>query len=303
MPFLRTISNAVLNAYILSWDVLLTLLNTVTPSRPVGHVIPEGHPGYGGQWPEYIAPTEGDSRCSCPALNAMANHGILPRDGKNISFTALNKAIRATYNFAPTFCLFVPNFSSTFLGKSYSKGTFDLKDLDLHNIGIEHDASLTREDVALVPDQSHPSLDLVEGLLATASGKNKEGEVILTPADLSYYSAKRRVDARRTNPEYQLDFGHKMFGSSNSSTMLTIFGGRISDLRPWLTEERLPEGWEPRVRRRYGLTMGTFNLTVLPVEFSIKEKKILQEEAEQVTTKADSEDDLLGEPATGTSAV
>lgn len=75
MPFLRTISNAVLNAYILSWDVLLTLLNTVTPSRPVGHVIPEGHPGYGGQWPEYIAPTEGDSRCSCPALNAMANHG------------------------------------------------------------------------------------------------------------------------------------------------------------------------------------------------------------------------------------
>lgn len=127
----------------------------------------------------------------------------------------------------------MPNFSSTFLGKSYSKGTFDLKDLDLHNIGIEHDASLTRtflyqfcpsrailihtyegEDVALVPDQSHPSLDLVEGLLATASGKNKEGEVILTPADLSYYSAKRRVDARRTNPEYQLDFGHKMFGSS-----------------------------------------------------------------------------------------
>jgi hypothetical protein len=31
------------------------------------------------------------------------------------------------------------------LNKSYGKDTFDLADLDLHNIGIEHDASLTRK--------------------------------------------------------------------------------------------------------------------------------------------------------------
>jgi len=58
-----------------AWDAYLTLLNLVSPSRKVGHVTPAGHPGFGGKWPEYVAPKEGDSRCSCPALNAMANHG------------------------------------------------------------------------------------------------------------------------------------------------------------------------------------------------------------------------------------
>ena len=70
--------------------------------------------------------------------------GILPRDGRNISFKELNKTIRATTNFSPTFCFFVPNFAANMLNKSYSKDTFDLAELDLHSEnGIEHDASLT----------------------------------------------------------------------------------------------------------------------------------------------------------------
>jgi hypothetical protein len=55
--------------------------------------------------------------------------------------------------------------------------------------------------------------------------------------------------------------------------MLTLFGGRANDLRTFLLEERLPEGWEPRVRTPYGLTIGSFNKTVLRVELGIKEQK------------------------------
>jgi hypothetical protein len=69
--------------------------------------------------------------------------GILPRDGKNITFGELGARIRTTYNFAPSFCYFVPSYAANMLGKDYAKDTFDLKELDLHN-GIEHDASLTR---------------------------------------------------------------------------------------------------------------------------------------------------------------
>lgn len=54
--------------------------------------------------------------------------------------------------------------------------------------------------------------------------------------------------------------------------MLTIFGGRVDDLKPMLTEERFSENWEPRVRSRYGLTMAAFNGTVLPVEMGVKKK-------------------------------
>lgn len=75
MFLVTPIVNAVTDIGVLVWDTSLTLANLVTPSRKAGFVVPEGHPGVGGKWPEFIAPNDGDSRCSCPALNAMANHG------------------------------------------------------------------------------------------------------------------------------------------------------------------------------------------------------------------------------------
>ena len=75
MKILNSISNAFYDVGILIWDFFLTLGNLVCFSRPAGKVTPEGHPGYGGYWPEYRPPQEGDSRSCCPGLNAMANHG------------------------------------------------------------------------------------------------------------------------------------------------------------------------------------------------------------------------------------
>ena len=75
MRILNPVSNAFYDAGIFAWDILLSLGNLIRSSHPVGQVTHAGHPGYGGHWPEYRPPQEGDSRCSCPALNAMANHG------------------------------------------------------------------------------------------------------------------------------------------------------------------------------------------------------------------------------------
>jgi hypothetical protein len=55
--------------------------------------------------------------------------------------------------------------------------------------------------------------------------------------------------------------------------MLTIFGGRVADLTPMLTEERFPADWEPRVLSRFGLTVAKFNTTVIPVELGVDKKK------------------------------
>ncbi|KAH7886161.1 Chloroperoxidase [Phlebopus sp. FC_14] len=255
---------------ILLWDTLLTLLNLVRFKRRVGEVTPLGHPGYGGHWPEYRPPGEGDSRCSCPALNAMANHGIISRSGRGIKFTELTSQIRTTYNFSATFCSFVPHYAARMLGKSYSKDYFDLHELDLHN-GIEHDASLTRLDVALEPDQSKVHVPFINELLDMASGKDNNGNPLLTIKDISSFSGKRRAEARATNTAFTLSFVHKMFGSTNASTLLTAFGGRVEDLRPFLLEERLPEGWESRIRQPYGMTILTFNKTILTVELGTKE--------------------------------
>ena len=61
----------------------------------------------------------------------------------------------------------------------------------------------------------------------------------------------------------------------SSATMLTIFGGRIEDLKPMLKEERFSPKWQPRVLDRFGLTMAKFNFTVIPVERGVDAKKYL----------------------------
>jgi hypothetical protein len=87
--------------------------------------------------------------------------GILPHSGRGISFVELNKAVRANYNFAPSFCWFVPNYIANVLDRDYDTGTFDLEDLSVHN-GIEHDASITSKNFGHVfMPEIDPSFRLV----------------------------------------------------------------------------------------------------------------------------------------------
>ncbi|KAJ7077234.1 Chloroperoxidase [Mycena epipterygia] len=261
--------------YIFTWDAWLTLVNLFTPNQKIGTVIPHGSPGAAGKWPEFVPPKEGDSRSACPALNALANHGILPHDGRNIKFTDMAQAVQMAYNFSPTFSRFVPSFSAGILHRKYQTDMCDLAELNLHN-GIEHDASLTRQDAKYDPDQDKPYLPFITEFLASASGKDHDGNPVLTAADLSRYLGKRRSEGKASNPDFTLGKFHKIVGSTNSSTLITIFGGKIADLEPFLTEERIPEGWEPRIRSRMGLTIFTMNArTVLKVENAIKEEPVV----------------------------
>ena len=52
-----------------------------------------------------------------------------------------------------------------------------------------------------------------------------------------------------------------------------LFGGRVKDLEVFLTEEHLPDGWEPRIRKPNGLTNLTINKTATAVEKGIDESK------------------------------
>ncbi|KAG6810652.1 hypothetical protein H0H92_010915 [Tricholoma furcatifolium] len=290
--------------YVAVWDIGLTLINLVTPKRKVGQVTPAGHPGADGKWPEYIPPKEGDSRCCCPALNAMANHGILPRDGKNIPFKEATDLVISTFNFSPSFSYFTSNYAANVLNKNHNTDTFNLAELNLHN-GIEHDASLVHQhilttqlkgrDLYFEPNPAVIHVPFVKELLESATGKDADGNLLLTIPDISLILSKRRAQGRAENPEFSLDAIHRTFGSAkyvlslpylknrrmmshafhrSAATFLTIFGGRVKDLETILLEERLPEGWESRIRETKGLTLITFNSkTVKKVENGIDESK------------------------------
>ena len=69
------LGGVLVNVGLILFDIVLALYNLVTPNRRKGNVVPKGCPGFGGKWPQYVPPRASDSRGSCPAINALANHG------------------------------------------------------------------------------------------------------------------------------------------------------------------------------------------------------------------------------------
>jgi hypothetical protein len=64
------------------------------------------------------------------------------------------------------------------------------------------------------PDQTKPHVPFIKELLDGATGKDSDGNPLLTIEDISKYSTKRRVEARETNPEFTLESTHKIIGST-----------------------------------------------------------------------------------------
>lgn len=286
MGFFSDLSNFFYDAGTVSWDVILTLLNLVERKRCIGNVTPEGYPGYGGHWPEFRPPQETDSRCSCPGLNALANHGIISRTGRSISFVDLDRHVAGTYNISSTLSSFVAHYAARMLKRSFRNDTLDLGELDVHN-GIEHDASLLRLDAAFEPNQSTKHVPYIEELLAAASSKDKHGNDVVIVKDLSKLLGKRRAVSRAVNKEFTLKTFHRLFGCANASLLLSTMGGRVEDLRSFLLHEQLPEGWESRVRQSHGLTLVNFNKLALKIESGVREKdwaQVAQQAAEHHDT-------------------
>ncbi|KAJ7743576.1 hypothetical protein B0H16DRAFT_1664123 [Mycena metata] len=247
MPLLDKATKLLHTVYLFTWDTGIAVANLIAPTRKWGAIVPRGNP------------EEGDSRCCCPALNALANH-----DGRNIKFTEMTHAVQTSFNLSSTFSIFIPTFAADILHKDYKT-----VELSIHN-EIEHDGSFLR--ARLDPKQDKPYLPLVNDLLASATGKDSAGNIVFTHADLSRASGKRRAEARANNPEFTLTRAQKNFASGNCSSLLLVFGGRVADLGPLLREECIPQGWEPRIVSRYGLSLLEFNRNIFKVERAIKEE-------------------------------
>ncbi|KAH7021509.1 Chloroperoxidase [Microdochium trichocladiopsis] len=91
------------------------------------------------------APKPGYSRSPCPMLNAIANHGYISRNGKNISLPELQNGFKEGVNFVADILTQVGNIALT-ISTTGNASTFNLHDLGAHNV-IEHDGSLSRKDM------------------------------------------------------------------------------------------------------------------------------------------------------------
>ncbi|KAH7107957.1 Chloroperoxidase [Auriculariales sp. MPI-PUGE-AT-0066] len=191
---------------------------------------------------KWCAPTETDSRSPCPGLNTLANHGILPRNGRGLTQPAIFEALSTAYNLDATGAAFLTNATASFL---HADGTFELHDLALHN-AIEHDASLAHDDVAAgekyAPVETNTTK--VDLLMALSS----DG---LTFSESDFALAKHIIERNMATP---LTARQQSLADQEPPLALNVFGFSREDgslamtlktLESVFKYNRLPDGFSP----------------------------------------------------------
>ncbi|TFY67607.1 heme-thiolate peroxidase [Rhodofomes roseus] len=216
-------------------------------NEPIEEFSLENHP--------YVPPDpDWDSRSPCPALNALANHGFLPHDGRGATQREYIRALRQGYNLSLPLATFL-TVSGHVLLSQYS--LLSLADLSRHNC-IEHDASLGHWDTLVTQEYApdKPSTWLLDRVLAHSS----DGET-MTLRDLAEARLEREADYA-----HPLDAVHEEIARGEMSMVLGIFGGKdgcvpVDWLREWWEHERFPQGFKPnRQQTLFDTVRGSWNI-------------------------------------------
>lgn len=275
-------------------DLIITILNVLTPSRRIGQTVPlpfspDRPPPFfeypftnvmcqvakvlgpecpewlriwsvwdgiylDGKWKEVnVEEANNGSRSPCPALNALANHGIINPSGRDLSFHQITSAISRTYNLSPTIAMQLLLGAYPILD---GRKTINLSDISTHGV-IEHDASLLRPDI-YDPDykgfkdtQSRPWSDLINRFIPASP-------LPLTPKDLSHALTIRRIECANKNPCFHRALNFDLFGSGNCGLMIEITDGKRDEIRTWAGIdgiERFEPHWRPSCRQAFGVSI------------------------------------------------
>ncbi|KAJ7496555.1 Cloroperoxidase [Mycena latifolia] len=183
---------------------------------------------------QWIAPKATDLRSPCPGLNTLANHGYLPRDGRNISIPMMLKAAIDGFNVGPDAILQAAKF-----------GLLSGDDPTTHNL-IEHDASLSRGDFAL-----GDNLHFNETIFTTLANANP-GVDYYNATSAGQVQHDRLAISLATNPNITNTPKEFLVRSRESGLYLSVMGNPLTGVAPkkfvqiFFREERMPiaEGWK-----------------------------------------------------------
>ncbi|KAG6615248.1 uncharacterized protein IUM83_15304 [Phytophthora cinnamomi] len=168
-------------------------------------------------------------RSPCPALNALANHGYLPRNGKDIPKGVLKAAIMNIFNMAN-------DTATTQVGQV--SDIFSLDFLSKHN-APEHDASLVHSDAYFGHDPMEVNITLANDVLARADGNG-----MITTTAIAKVRKDRAALCEASNPECTFGDGEKKKAFTQASLLLMAFGRgdtiSVQHARSFLVEEKIP---------------------------------------------------------------
>ncbi|KAK4223222.1 Chloroperoxidase, partial [Podospora fimiseda] len=196
-----------------------------------------------GQLPEWSPPGPYDARGPCPMLNALANHHILPHDGRSITREKTMSALFDALHWNTTIGSFLFDFAITTV-PTPNATTWSLNDLARHNI-LEHDASLTR------PDSTHGSTIWFNQTIFDETRSYWTDELITFQMAADAMLARQRT-SNETNPEYTMSELGRDFSIGENVAYVMVLGDKYGKKanRTWaeffFEHERLPEhlGWK-----------------------------------------------------------
>lgn len=153
----------------------------------------------------------------------MANHGYLPRSGRNIDIDAVRSAVSAAYNYAPaTFDSAFKQAADFNLTTTGNASTFHLADLAKHD-NVEFDGSLSRNDIFF-----GDNLHFDANIWATTSARLKLNDLgpgksdrYVTVEAAAKAQAARIVDAKKANPTFNASANQMTGGQGTTALYLT----------------------------------------------------------------------------------
>lgn len=180
----------------------------------------------------------------CPLQSRLANHGYLPRDGKQINAAILARALKEGYHLS-TPLAYLLAYGGRLLLRQF--GPIQLNDLARHS-RIEHNASLIHPDARGRDEYAPLTSDrgLWNELLKDVSDGGR-----LTTLDVARARVKREAEERKAGKEALDDF-HAEIARGEMAIALDMFedgkedGIPVRTLEQWMLKERLPAGWRPR---------------------------------------------------------
>ncbi|KAK0649973.1 Chloroperoxidase [Cercophora newfieldiana] len=208
-----------------------TIFVAVSALAAVGSCLP------GADKHEFCAPGPKDARSPCPMLNSLANHGYLPRNGKNVSIDQIVNGIDEALNLSPLSSRPVAEFAAT-TSTTGNPSTMHLSDLATHGV-IEHDGSLSRNDI-FFGDNKKFNKKIYD---TVAKFFTKDVISIQTAANAR---RSRLVAAQAANPAFNFTAREDQFSQFETALYLAVYGkGTEGNAKTkWVNimfrEERIP---------------------------------------------------------------
>ncbi|CAN9094956.1 unnamed protein product [Alternaria alternata] len=214
------------------------LLSSLSPAPPTDP-----------RWTDWHPAGSSDVRSPCPALNSLANHGFIHRDGRNMTIPHLISGLAAGLNIGADFTTAISG-AGLLSSPNPLGGSFDLDDLSQHNFPIEHDASMSRQDAALGNPQPFYNPNWQQ-YISFFAGKDQTD--VPTAAKAKY---ARTQDSQKRNPEFVYGLREAVFSYGENALYLQTMGSdplsgkaKIEYVRSLFEQEKLPFelGWRPSV--------------------------------------------------------